>query len=127
MLGLTYSYTTASGYPVVVGYINSFYDLVVFLPYLAVVVRRLHDVNKSGKLLLLILIPLLLIILAGISGIFVLVGIMVLVALALSIWIIVLQCTKGTDGPNKYGEDPLGGGFKFSFEEEGDTPNTPAE
>ena len=50
----------------------------LLLPGIAVTVRRLHDINKSGWFALLGCIPLLCIIL------------------------IVFMCMKGTDGPNKY-------------------------
>ena len=40
------------------GLIGSLYSLAVLLPGLAIAVRRLHDTNKSGLWLLLILVPL---------------------------------------------------------------------
>jgi len=43
-----------SGY----GLLSGLYDLAVFIPSLAVAVRRLHDIGKSGWWLLIILIPL---------------------------------------------------------------------
>ena len=59
------------------------YALDTFIPGLAVIVRRLHDVNKSGWFYFISLIPL-------IGG----------------IWLLILLCTEGTQGPNQYGEDP---------------------
>jgi len=59
-------------------------DLVLILPSLAVAVRRLHDIDKSGWWLLVGLIPL--------------VG---------WVFIIIWACTKGTLGPNRFGPDPL--------------------
>jgi uncharacterized membrane protein YhaH (DUF805 family) len=59
------------------------YSLAVILPSIAVGVRRLHDLNKSGWMILVSLIPF-------IGG----------------IWILILMCTNGTSGPNDYGEDP---------------------
>lgn len=56
----------------------------ILIPGTAVAVRRLHDTNKSGWLYLLLLIPL--------------VG---------AIALIVFFCTKGTEGSNKFGDDPL--------------------
>ena len=56
--------------------IYNLYALAVLLPSIAVAVRRMHDVNKSGWF---ILIP---------------------------IYNLVLYCTDGTEGPNKYGSDP---------------------
>ena len=58
--------------------------LACFLPYLAVDVRRLHDIDRSGWWLLIGLIPL--------------VG-----AILLIVWF----CKAGTGGPNRFGPDPL--------------------
>ena len=52
------------------------YTLAVLLPGIAVGVRRMHDVGKSGWF---ILIP---------------------------IYNLILACTEGDKGPNEYGEDP---------------------
>jgi uncharacterized membrane protein YhaH (DUF805 family) len=65
------------------GPIYGLYALAVLIPGLAVAVRRLHDVNKSGWFLLVALIPL--------------VG---------AIWLLILLVTEGTKGANNYGEDP---------------------
>lgn len=62
------------------------YFFAALVPSLAVTVRRLHDVGKSGWFLLISLIPL--------------VG---------AIWLLVLYVTEGDPGPNAYGEDPKGG------------------
>ena len=59
------------------------YALAAFIPSLAVMVRRLHDVNKSGWWYFIILVPL--------------IGI---------IWMLVLLCTEGDKGDNKYGPNP---------------------
>lgn len=68
------------------------YVLATFLPGLAVTVRRLHDLDKSGWWFLIALIPL-------IGG----------------IWLLVLMASEGTRGPNKYGPDP-NGAVTFDFE-----------
>jgi uncharacterized membrane protein YhaH (DUF805 family) len=60
--------------------------LALFLPSLAVGVRRLHDLDKSGWWLLIGLIPL-------VGGIILLV------------WF----CSRGTVGGNRFGSDPLEG------------------
>ena len=63
--------------------ITSLYSLIVFVPAIAVGVRRLHDIGKSGWFYLLILIPL--------------IG-----AIILIVW-----CAKpGNLGINEYGADP---------------------
>ena len=61
-----------AGFP----YLDTIYSLAVFLPSLAVGVRRMHDVNKSGWFLL---IPL---------------------------YNLYLACQDGTVGENGYGRDP---------------------
>ena len=59
------------------------YALAMFLPGLAVGVRRLHDVGKSGWMYLIALIPL--------------IG---------AIWLLVLMVTDGESSENKYGINP---------------------
>lgn len=59
------------------------YGLAVFIPGLAVLVRRLHDTGRSGWWFLIALVPL-------IGG----------------IWLIVLLATEGNQGENAYGADP---------------------
>ena len=39
------------------GFLSTTYSLILFLPSLAVTVRRLHDINKSGWWVLFILVP----------------------------------------------------------------------
>ena len=65
------------------GYIYSLFSLAMLIPGLAVMVRRLHDVNKSGWFFFIVFIPL--------------VG---------AIWLLVLMCTEGTRNDNQYGSDP---------------------
>lgn len=67
--------------------------LALFLPSLGLSFRRLHDTNRSAWWLLISLIPL-------VGGIILLV------------WVIL----KGTDGPNKYGPDPLRPDVASTFE-----------
>jgi uncharacterized membrane protein YhaH (DUF805 family) len=62
------------------------FGLAVLIPNIAIGVRRLHDLDRSGWWLLLSLIPL--------------VG-----AIILIVWF----CGKGTDGPNRFGQDRLAG------------------
>ena len=65
------------------GFLYVVYTLAVLIPGLAVAVRRLHDVNKSGWMILICFIPV--------------IG---------SIWLIVLFILDGTPGENKYGKNP---------------------
>ncbi len=67
----------------VIGFLGLLYSLAVLLPGIAVSVRRLHDVGKSGWMLLVGLIPI--------------IG---------TIWLIVLFATEGDRGANAYGPDP---------------------
>jgi uncharacterized membrane protein YhaH (DUF805 family) len=120
LAGSTYTYYISStGVPLKVGYIQNIYSLIVLLPNLGVSVRRLHDVNKSGLLILLVFVPVVLFMWTFFTGAYMLMLLFALVMLGFGIWLLVLYCTEGTRGPNKYGEDPYGnGGFKFSFEED---------
>jgi uncharacterized membrane protein YhaH (DUF805 family) len=58
--------------------------LAFLIPNLSTQARRLHDTDRSGWFILLAFIPL--------------VGIIILI-----VW----YCQKGTDGPNRFGPDPL--------------------
>ena len=65
------------------GVFNLLYNLLILIPSLAVAVRRLHDVGKSGWMLLIGLIPL--------------VG---------AIWLLILLLRDSEAGENKYGPNP---------------------
>ncbi|MDG2455942.1 MAG: DUF805 domain-containing protein [Bacteroidia bacterium] len=65
------------------GIFYGIYGLAMFIPGLAVGVRRLHDVGKSGWILLIALIPL--------------IG---------AIWLLVLCLTDSQQESNKWGENP---------------------
>lgn len=79
-LGLSFNYTeNVSGS----GVFNLLYNLLILIPSLAVAVRRLHDIGKSGWMLLIGLIPL--------------VG---------AIWLLILLLRNSEAGENKYGPNP---------------------
>jgi uncharacterized membrane protein YhaH (DUF805 family) len=63
--------------------ISYIYSIAILIPSLAVVVRRLHDIGKSGWMILIALIPL-----AG------------------AIWLLVLMLTDSLPGTNEYGPNP---------------------
>lgn len=65
------------------GPLYGLYALAMLIPGLAVAVRRLHDVGKSGWMILIALIPL--------------IG---------SIWFLVLMVTDSNAGENQYGQNP---------------------
>ena len=69
-----------------VGPLSGLFSLAMFLPGLAVSVRRLHDTDRTGWWALLYFVPLL--------------GFLVL---------LVFFVLDGTRGPNRFGEDPKGG------------------
>jgi uncharacterized membrane protein YhaH (DUF805 family) len=63
--------------------LNSIFDLITFLPSLALASRRLHDIDRTAWWLLIAL--------TGIG------------AVVLVVWF----CFKGTPGANRFGPDPL--------------------
>ncbi|WP_026473209.1 DUF805 domain-containing protein [Alkaliflexus imshenetskii] len=65
------------------GVIYILYSLVLLIPALAVTVRRLHDIGKSGWMILVGLIPF--------------IG---------AIWLLVLMATDSNLGENQYGPNP---------------------
>ena len=65
------------------GPLYGLYLLAIIIPSLAVVVRRLHDIGKSGWMILISLIPL--------------IG---------AIWLLVLLVTDSNAGDNQYGPNP---------------------
>ena len=71
--------------------LTSIYSLAVLLPAIGVTVRRLHDADKSGWLVLLGLIPF--------------IGTIIL---------FIICITPGTPGPNKYGPDPTAGNISIA-------------
>lgn len=69
----------------VLSFLYALYGLAVLIPGLAVTVRRLHDVGKSGAWIFISLVPF-------IGG----------------IWLLVLLCTDSQYETNEYGENPKG-------------------
>ncbi len=61
----------------------SVYTLVIIIPYLAVIVRRLHDTNRSGGRIFVATMP--------IAG---------------PIWLFIMLLEPGMEGDNRYGIDP---------------------
>ena len=78
LLGTSGSYAGA-------GLLSGIYGLAVLIPTLAVTVRRLHDIDRSGWWILIALVPL--------------IGVIVLLVFAL---------LEGTPGDNQYGPNPKG-------------------
>jgi len=63
--------------------LNSIFNLVTFLPSLALCIRRLHDIDRTGW--------------------WVLIAFTIIGAFVLIYW----ACKKGTTGPNRFGPDRL--------------------
>lgn len=82
---LNMTFELVPGYPGYYGYIYVAYALFTLVPGLAVMVRRLHDVGKSGWFFFIAFIPL--------------IG---------AIWLLVLLFTDSKPGENKWGPNPKG-------------------
>ncbi len=70
-------------YRLQVGFLSQIYSVLIFLPYVGVSMRRLHDTERSGWWLLLSFIPV--------------IGTLVL---------LFFMAIEGTTGRNAYGQDP---------------------
>lgn len=96
-LGTTFKFDTFNGtINSPYGYCYLIYILAVFLPGLSVLVRRLHDVGKSGAFVFISFIP--------IAG---------------AIWLLVLLFTDSVSGSNEYGLNPKGIGNYDEIDEVG--------
>lgn len=90
--------------------------LALFIPSIAVSVRRLHDTDRTGFWLLLppaIYVAAIAVVLTGAanqSSTMTAIGVILsLLQWVASIVLLVFYCLPGTNGPNRYGPDPLGG------------------
>jgi uncharacterized membrane protein YhaH (DUF805 family) len=118
----------------VMGVLIVLYWLALLVPTIAVQIRRLHDINRSGwwiggfyLLYVIYMVSLFGVmspaIRAGAAGVApppspvlaVGVGILALVMFAYGIALLVFFCLRGTPGPNRYGEDPYGANVEEVF------------
>ncbi|HEY1799097.1 MAG TPA: DUF805 domain-containing protein [Stellaceae bacterium] len=98
------------------------FQLIMLWPGIAILVKRIHDRNKSGWLVWLIYVPLILAlifiigtIVAGVSSatgaavtLGIIAGVFGAVVLGVAIWFFVeFGCMRGTIGANRYGPDPV--------------------
>jgi uncharacterized membrane protein YhaH (DUF805 family) len=91
--------------------INSLFGLVTFIPSLAVAVRRLHDINRSGFELLRYGIPLVVVVVLMPFALFIapfFVFVLGLAAVVIGVKFLVLMIIEGDRGPNLYGPNPYG-------------------
>jgi uncharacterized membrane protein YhaH (DUF805 family) len=97
--------------------------LALFIPMLAVQIRRLHDINRTGWwlgafwLLYIVYIGLTFGLVASVGanpgappsmGGFAVLGVIAIVFFVYSIVLLVFFCLPGTKGANRYGDDPYG-------------------
>lgn len=93
------------------GIVSLVYNLFVFLPSLAVMVRRFHDVGKSGWYVLVFFGAVF-----GTSFFSVIMHVstsipMILILLASVIWSLIILATDSQPGKNKWGSNPKTGDF----------------
>jgi uncharacterized membrane protein YhaH (DUF805 family) len=101
--------------------VSHVFNLLVLWPGIAVLVKRIHDRNKSGALVWMLYVPLLVAIVctiiaiigavlssgdAGVLGLFA--GALWVLVIGVAIWFFIeFGCVRGTIGPNRFGPDPV--------------------
>lgn len=91
--------------------VNALFGLVTFIPSMAVAVRRLHDINRSGFVLLKYIIGIAVILALMPFGLYFapffgfVLGV---AAVVLALKFLVLMILEGDRGPNLYGPNPYG-------------------
>ena len=109
---------TAGGAVMIIGLLYLLIALAMFIPTIAVTVRRLHDTNRSGWWILAPLIGYVIMFAGGamvaaspenpgLGGVLAMIGMIAVLGLGLTLFVFMLL--EGTKGPNKYGQDPKGG------------------
>ncbi|HYG48580.1 MAG TPA: DUF805 domain-containing protein [Allosphingosinicella sp.] len=107
----------AGGAVMIIFFLYILFALAMFIPALAVTVRRLHDTNRSGKWVLGLVGAYAVMFIGGVlaagspdnpglGGILSLIGAIAAIGLALTL--LVFMFLEGTRGPNNYGPDPKG-------------------
>jgi len=92
------------------GPFEGLWTLVTFLPGLAIAVRRLHDIDRSGWWMLLpvsvVGIFVVTLLIYAVTGAFVFI-IPILAVIGLIVILFYWFCQPGTPGPNRFGPDPF--------------------
>lgn len=95
----------------VLAVVNGLFGLVTFVPSIAVTVRRLHDINRSGFVLLAysigVVVVAVLSTLAMVLGAFA-AALVMLGVVVICVKFLILMVTEGDRGPNPYGPNPYG-------------------
>lgn len=123
--GHTNSYSTAAGGNYAAGggvsggLLANIWSLAVFIPSLAVGVRRLHDLDRTGWWMLAPMVPIVIGAVlffaairngvggSGMGGAGMVGGLLFLIGGIAGIALFVWFCMRGTVGPNRFGPDPL--------------------
>ncbi|HZT88541.1 MAG TPA: DUF805 domain-containing protein [Stellaceae bacterium] len=101
--------------------LGTLFQLLVLWPGIAMLVKRIHDRNKSGALVWLLYGPLILLIVFGVAAIFavtsgseaasslgVLSAVLGVIVAVVAIWFFIeFGCMRGTIGENRFGPDPV--------------------
>jgi uncharacterized membrane protein YhaH (DUF805 family) len=99
------------------GALSAMMNLALLIPWISVTVRRLHDTNRSGWWILAFMFVIAAAIamttvgymrFSGTSTAFAGGILLVLVMLATAVTMLVFMVLPGTEGPNRYGDDPYG-------------------
>lgn len=91
--------------------VNGLFGLATFVPSLAVAVRRLHDINRSGFVLLKYLAAIVVIAVLIPGGMFLgafVGGLLWLALTVVCVKFLILMVIEGDRGPNPYGPNPYG-------------------
>ncbi len=97
------------------GIIGSLISLALIYPTLCVYIKRCHDRGKSGWWVLLLFLPVVTIVFMFMDASLFVVPVVFILGVTVW-WIVDLGILKGTDGPNDYGPDPLGGATADAFD-----------
>ena len=103
------------GAAVIIWLVMMVFFLAILIPDIAVAVRRLHDIDRTGWWFLAPLAPYVLVIIGGamaasspdapgLGGVIALIGMIGILGLGLTL--LVFYFLEGTKGPNRYGPDP---------------------
>jgi uncharacterized membrane protein YhaH (DUF805 family) len=124
IIGLVLRTTSAAGGGESWEILPGLFQLIVLWPGIAVLIKRIHDRNKSGALVWALygpMIPATILVIAAIAvagasgdrsvaaGLFAVSAVLWIVAALVGIWFFVeFGCMRGTIGANRFGPDPVG-------------------